>query len=82
MNTRNEVFAGVCAAVGEALSLPEAQLSESSLVQGDLEATSMDIVTVAICLDDRFQVDLDLSDLPTGDFSIGWIVDYIHGKLR
>lgn len=82
MNTRNEVFCGVCRAIAETLSIPEEQLYEGTLVIADLKADSMDIVTVAMCLDDLFGVELDLSELPAGDFTVGWIADYISGKLR
>lgn len=82
MNTRNEVIQALYLAVSETLSVPTENLAETTRIVEDLEADSMDIVTLAISLDDRFGLEIDLTDLPPSNITLGWIVDYIVQKLR
>jgi acyl carrier protein len=82
MNTRNEVIQALYFAVSETLSVPTESLAETTRITEDLEADSMDIVTLAISLDDRFGLEMDLSELPSSDVTLGWIADYIEQKLR
>ena len=42
----------------------------------------MDIVTLMISIDEEFDVELDVTDVPQEKTSIGWVIDYIVGKLQ
>ena len=82
MLTRNryEVAKDVIRVVSETLAIPAEAISESSLVIEELHASSMDIVTLAMALDDAFGIELDLSEIPTSNVSVGWIVDYLRSR--
>jgi acyl carrier protein len=82
LNTRNEVAKSVLLIVAESLSVRKADLTEQTLIVEDLEASSMDIVTLMVALDDEFDVELNIDEVPQEKVSVGWVIDYIAGKLR
>ena len=53
------------------------QIHLDTNVQADLNATSMDVVTIAAALSDEFSLDFDIGALPDGGVTVGWIVDEI-----
>jgi acyl carrier protein len=80
LNTRNEVADKVLAIVADSLVVPRDKLVEQTLIVEELEASSMDVVTLVIALDDEFGIEFDMDDIPQENVSVGWIIDYITGK--
>lgn len=81
MHTRNEVLERVIEAIADALTVQRGLLSESTLLQADLKADSMSVVSVAMSLDDEFDIEIDLRELPNADFTVGWVADYVYERL-
>ena len=78
---REEVRAAVFECVGETLNIPAGELTEETRIREDLEADSMDVVTLMVLLDDRFDAEFDPEDVPTENVSLRWVVDHIMEKL-
>lgn len=81
MLNREQILDAVLDSVAETLSVPLGELSEHTLIREDLEADSMDVVTLMILLDDKFDAEFKPEDIPDRAISIGWVVDYIIEKL-
>jgi acyl carrier protein len=78
---REETLAAVLDSVAETLNIPLAELTEDTLIREDLEADSMDVVTLMILLDDKFDAEFNPEDVPAADVSVRWVVDHIIEKL-
>ena len=78
---RNEVSTRVIALVSETLAIHADQLTEQTSLGGDLNASSMDVVALAIALDDEFRIEIDLSELPAGDATVKDVVDYVCSRI-
>ena len=68
--------------IAEVLELPVGNVMDSALLAEDLNASSMDLVAVALALDDEFDLEIDLSGLPQSEVSVGQIVDYVVAQRR
>lgn len=78
---REEIVAAVLDSVAETLNIPLTEFSEDTLIREDLEADSMDVVTLMVLLDDKFDAEFNPEDIPAEDVSIRWVVEYIIKKL-
>lgn len=78
--SREEIWARVVKVVVEQMSVQEAQLSESTSFETDLEADSLTVVELVMAFEEEFSV-----EIPDGDAdhlkTVGNAVDYIAGKL-
>lgn len=83
MLTRNryEVFASVRRVIAETLAVPMEAVQGDTRIGEDLNATSMDVVTIAIALDDEFSIEIDLNGIPTTNVTVDWIAGYISSHL-
>ncbi|MFT4582725.1 MAG: acyl carrier protein [Gammaproteobacteria bacterium] len=79
---RVEILAEVLESVAETLNIPTTDITELTLIRQDLEADSMDIVTLMVLLDDKFDAEFSPEDIPPEDVTIGWIVDHIIRKFE
>ena len=79
---REEILAAVLDSVAETLNMPVTDLTEDTLIREDLEADSMDVVTLMVLLDDRFDAEFDPEDVPAENVSVRWVVDYIIEKIE
>lgn len=80
--SREETLTAVLESVAETLNIPMTDLTEDTLIREDLEADSMDVVTLMVLLDDRFDAEFNPEDIPDDEVSISWVVDYIIEKLE
>lgn len=78
---RNEILVEVIDSVAETLNIPVAGIHHGTMIRNDLEADSMDIVTLMVLLDDKFDAEFNPDDIPSEDVSIEWIVDFISHKI-
>jgi len=78
---REKTLAAVLDSVAETLNIPLAELTEDTLIREDLEADSMDVVTLMVLLDDKFDAEFNPEDIPMENVSVGWVVDHIIEKL-
>jgi len=79
---RYEVAAEVRRLISETLAVALEDVSEATLIVEELRATSMDIVTLAMTLDEFFEIEFDLSALPNSNVAVSWIVDYIYDRME
>ncbi|MBX9607016.1 MAG: acyl carrier protein [Gammaproteobacteria bacterium] len=76
-NTSNTVHSRVLRLVAEVLALSAEKVTQEALLNADLGATSMDLVSIAIAIDDEFDVEIDLAALPKGDVTVAQVVDHV-----
>lgn len=79
---REETLTAVFDSVAETLNIPTDELSEDTLIREDLEADSMDVVTLMVLLDDKFDAEFNPEDIPAENVSIRWVVNHIINKLN
>lgn len=75
--TRFEVANVVIQVVSDALSVPSTGITEATQIVEDLHANSMDIVAIAMGVDDAFDMEVDLNVIPRDGITVGWVVDYV-----
>ena len=80
--SREETLTAVLDSVAETLNIPLTDLTEDTLIREDLEADSMDVVTLMVLLDDKFDAEFNPEDIPDEHVSIRWVVDHIIEKLE
>ena len=64
------------------MNIPADDLTEDTLIREDLEADSMDVVTLMVLLDDKFNAEFNPEDVPNENVSLKWVVDHIMSKLE
>ena len=57
--------------------MPTDHIVGTTRIREDLNATSMDIVTLVMALDDVFGTEIDLTAVPESNVTVDWIVDFI-----
>ncbi len=65
----------------EVLDLPPQKAADSALLADDLNASSMDLVAIALALDDEFGLEIDLAALPQEQVSVGEIIAYVLDRI-
>ena len=80
-NTSNTVRSTVVRLVAEVLSVPSEKVAPDALLNADLGATSMDLVSIAIAIDDEFNLEINLAALPKGDVTVAQVVDHVEGLV-
>ncbi len=78
---RESIRLAVFDCVAETLNIPADELTEDTLIREDLEADSMDVVTLMVLLDDKFNAEFSPEDVPSENVSLQWVVDHIMTKL-
>jgi acyl carrier protein len=78
---REEIRAAVFECVAETLNITEEDLVEETLIREDLDADSMDVVTLMVLLDDKFDAEFNPEDVPGENVSLSWVIDHITAKL-
>lgn len=74
---RFEVSAEIRRVISETMSFPIDGLTDTTLLVDDLGASSMDIVVMSVALDDLYDIEIDLTNLPLTNITIEWITEYI-----
>lgn len=80
-NTSNTVRSRVLRLVAEVLSVPLEKVAPDALLNADLGATSMDLVSIAVAIDDEFNLEINLASLPKGDVTVAQVVDHVAGLV-
>ncbi len=78
---RETIRIAVFDCIAETLNIPADELTEDMLIREDLEADSMDVVTLMVLLDDKFNAEFNPEDVPSENVSLRWVVDHIMSKL-
>ena len=78
---RETIRMAVFDCVAETLNIPADELTEDMLIKEDLEADSMDVLTLMVLLDDKFNAEFSPEDVPSENVSLKWVVDHIIKKL-
>ena len=76
-NNRYEVATEVQRVISETLSVAIGEIQNSTRISEDLNASSMDVVTLVMSFDDVFGIEIDLNAIPSSNVTVDWIVDYI-----
>jgi acyl carrier protein len=77
--TREEVFSKVKETLIENLDLEDVEISEDSNLSDDLDATSLELVDLAMDLEKALDTRIELEEL-TGIETVGNVVDLITKK--
>ncbi|MDN5359380.1 MAG: acyl carrier protein [Thermotogaceae bacterium] len=77
--TREEVFSKVKETLIENLDLEDVEISEDSNLSDDLDATSLELVDLAMDLEKALNTRIELEEL-TGIETVGNVVDLITKK--
>ncbi len=77
--TREEVFSKVKETLIENLDLEDVEISENSNLADDLDATSLELVDLAMDLEKALDTRIELEEL-TGIETVGDVVDLITKK--
>jgi len=77
---RLKVREAVYEAISDCLALEKESLNEDLRVGEDLNADSMDVVSMLLMLDASLGVEIDPQDLPTENVTVGWIIDELTAK--
>jgi len=79
--TREEVFGKVKETLIENLDLEDVEISEESNLSDDLDATSLELVDLAMDLEKALDTRIELEEL-TGIETVGDVVDLIAKKAN
>ncbi|MGR9091313.1 MAG: acyl carrier protein [Gammaproteobacteria bacterium] len=79
---RETIRIAVFDCVAETLNIPADELTEDVLIREDLEADSMDVVTLMVLLDDKFNAEFNPEDVPSENVSLKWVVEHIVTTLE
>ncbi len=66
----------------ESLVVPIDSVNDKTKVVEDLNATSMDVVAIAIAIEFAFDIDVELGSLPQQDINVLWLVDYVISRMK
>ena len=77
---RLKVREAVYDAISDCLALDKTTLNEELRVGEDLNADSMDMVSMLLVLDTSLGVEIDPQDLPTENVTVGWIIDQLTAR--
>ena len=71
----------VISIIAEILSCPPEDISVDTNILTDLNADSMDVVTIAAALAEEFSLDIDLEEIPEKGVTIRWILTEMGNSL-
>ncbi len=78
---RNEVTREVMQLIAEIMAVSVEDLHGDTRVVEDLNASSMDILTLVMALDAAFSTEIHLGDIPPSNVSVNWIADYVYSGM-
>lgn len=81
-NNRFEVAKKIKNIIVESLVVPIDSVNDTTKVVEDLNATSMDVVAIAIAIEFAFDIEVELGNLPQQDVDIQWLVDYAISRMK
>lgn len=79
---RFEVVEKVKNIIVESLVVPIDSVNDTTKVVEDLNATSMDVVAIAIAIEFAFDIEVELGSLPQQGVDIQWLVDYVIARMK
>jgi acyl carrier protein len=76
--TEQQIYRRVRKVVSESLGIMEHDLLPGLRITEDLHADSMQVVTILIALDDEFDTEFRLEDIPTQAVTLKWISEFVE----
>ena len=80
-NSNTAVYEKVRSIVAETLAVEISEISDTTNIVADLGADSLAIVTVAIALDEEFDIEIDLTTRAETDITIGELNAFIYSSI-
>ncbi|MER2491927.1 phosphopantetheine-binding protein [Catenovulum sediminis] len=75
---RQKTFERLVQALGDAMNLPDVEISENTKLVDDLEADSVDFATILMELEEVFEIEIpDNTGEKISDATLGQITDFI-----
>lgn len=74
---KDTILAKVIELVAETLQIDAATVSPASRIREDLGADSMHVVTLIIALDEAFDAEFSLEDVPKEGVTVAWVADFV-----
>ena len=78
---RDKIKEAVIEIVVETIVCSADDITEASILDDDLGADSLDLVEIAVAIEERFDIDLDDEDLE-GVSTIEHLIDLVEGNLE
>jgi acyl carrier protein len=78
---KDSILAKVMDLVAETLETDAGSVTAESRIREDLGADSMHVVTLIIALDEAFDAEFNLEDVPKDGVTVAWIADYVARTL-
>jgi acyl carrier protein len=76
-----EVSQRVVKVISEVFSVPVSDLLPTTKMKEDLGADSMQVVTLLIALDEEFDTEFDISEVPAADVTVKWVCEFAQVAL-
>jgi acyl carrier protein len=67
--------------ITETLDVPLDTVQPNTRIRADLGADSMQIVTLMIALDDEFNAEFKVEQIPTTEVTVAWIIDFVTATI-
>jgi acyl carrier protein len=67
--------------IAETLDVPLDAVHPETRIKADLGADSMQIVTLMITLDDEFDAEFNVEQIPTTEVTVAWIIDFVTATV-
>lgn len=68
--------------ISETLLVPVAQLADETLIKEDLGADSMQAIALLISLDEEFDVEFQVENLPPAGLTVGLLCQYVSEAIQ
>lgn len=82
MNANNShINQKVIEIIADVMSISEESITTDSDLRTELEADSMDVVTVAAALSDEFGLEINIDELPENSITVGWIINEVQNYI-
>ncbi len=78
----HEIYRNVLKVISEVLAAPETSLSSNTKIREDLGVDSMQMITLVIALDEEFDAEFAVDEIPLSEVTIGWVCEFVKGALN
>lgn len=81
-NSNNHINQKVIELVADVMSISGDSINLDSDLRTELDADSMDVVTIAAALSDEFGLEINIDDLPEDSITVRWVVNEVKNYVE
>jgi acyl carrier protein len=67
--------------IAETLEIPFEELTPATRIKEDLGADSMQVVTIMIALDEAFDAEFDIAEIPPANVTVDWVCGFVQRTI-